>query len=139
MLHVGMNIEDKAQLFSEAQRVLKPGGRFGIYDIMREGEGELSFPVPWAATSATSFVEGAAVYKRLLEAAGFTIEKERSRREFAVEFFQRLRAEAAEREGPPPLGLHIVMGASAPQKIANMIDNLQRGLIAPREIVARKS
>jgi hypothetical protein len=28
------------------------------------------------------------------------------------------------------------MGPTAPQKVANMIDNLQRGLIAPTEIVS---
>ncbi|MBV5325011.1 MAG: class I SAM-dependent methyltransferase, partial [Rhodospirillaceae bacterium] len=28
LIHVGMNIEDKASLFAEARRVLKPGGRF---------------------------------------------------------------------------------------------------------------
>ena len=29
------------------------------------------------------------------------------------------------------------MGATAPQKAANMMDNLARGLIAPTEIIAR--
>ena len=31
-----MNIADKAQLFAEVRRVLKPGGVFGVYDVMRE-------------------------------------------------------------------------------------------------------
>jgi hypothetical protein len=48
-----------------------------------------------------------------------------------------MQARAAATGGPPPLGLHILMGASAPQKVANMIDNLERGLIAPTEIVSR--
>jgi hypothetical protein len=118
--------------------VLKPGGNFAIYDAMREsGEGELSFPVPWATSPEASFVESAATYRRLLEGAGFAVEKERSRREFATEFFRQMRARAAETGGLPPLGLHILMGASAPQKVANMIDNLERGLIAPTEIVSR--
>lgn len=138
MLHVGMNIEDKAGLFAGVRRVLKPGDVFGIYDVMRQdGEGELGFPVPWASSPETSFVESAATYRRLLESAGFAVRKERSRRGFAIDFFRRMRAQAARSGGPPPLGLHVLMGASAPQKAANMIDNLERGLIAPTEIVAQ--
>ncbi len=138
MLHVGMNIEDKARLFAGVRRVLRPGGFFGIYDVMREGSGgDLTFPVPWALSPGTSFVGSAADYRRLLEGAGFAVEKERSRRGFAIEFFRDMRAQAAQRGGPPPLGLHLLMGASAPQKAANMMDNLERGLIAPTEIIAR--
>ena len=105
---------------------------------MREsGEGGLSFPVPWASSPDTSFVESPLAYRRLLEDAGFAVQKERSRREFAVEFFREMRGCAAQGGGPPPLGLHILMGTSAPQKVANMIDNLERGLIAPTEIISR--
>lgn len=138
MLHVGMNIRDKARLFAEVRHALKPGGVFGIYDVMSEnGEGDLSFPLPWASSPDTSFVESAVTYRSLLESAGFAVQKERSRRGFAVEFFHQLRAGAEQGGGPPPLGLHILMGASAPHKIANMIDNLERGLIAPTEIISR--
>jgi ubiquinone/menaquinone biosynthesis C-methylase UbiE len=139
MLHVGMNIEDKGTVFGEARRVLKPDGVFGIYDVMREGDGDLDFPVPWAATAESSFVSSASVYRQLLEAAGFAVRKERSRREFALEFFRQLRARTATADGPPPLGLHILMGTTTPQKVANMIDNLRRGLIAPTEIVCTAS
>ena len=138
MLHVGMNIEDKGKLFGEARRVLKLGGIFGIYDVMREGgESDLRFPVPWAASAETSFIESAATYQQLLEGADFSVQSVRSRREFAIEFFNHMRARAAQSGGPPALGLHILMGASAPQKVGNMIDNLERGLIAPTEIICR--
>ena len=137
MIHVGMNIEDKAQLFAEVRRVLAPGGVFGIYDVMRDRDGALTFPVPWASSAETSFVATAADYRRLLAAAGFEISKERSRRDFASAFFQRIRDQAA-RSGRPRF-LHILMGVDAPQKIANMIGNLERGLIAPAEIVCRSS
>jgi ubiquinone/menaquinone biosynthesis C-methylase UbiE len=138
MLHVGMNVQDKGKLFAEVRQVLKPGGIFGIYDVMREsGQGNLSFPVPWASSPETSFVENAVSYRSLLESAGFAVQKERGRREFAIEFFRQMRARAAQGAGPPPLGLHLLMGRSAPQKVANMIDNLERGLIAPTEIISR--
>jgi ubiquinone/menaquinone biosynthesis C-methylase UbiE len=138
MLHVGMNIADKAALFAEVRRVLRPGGVFAVYDVMRESDrGNLRFPVPWASDPATSFLETPAAYRRLLEAAGFEVRAERNRRDFAIAFFRRLREETARRGGPSPLGLHIVMGATAAQKIANMADALERGAIAPTEIVCR--
>ena len=138
MLHVGMNVEDKATLFREVWRVLKPGGVFGIYDVMREGDGDFNFPVPWATTADTSFVVRATSYRRLLEVAGFTVRKQRNRREFTIQFFDRMRERAAQSGGPPPLGLHILMGATTPEKVANMIGNLERGLLGPTEIICRK-
>jgi SAM-dependent methyltransferase len=139
MLHVGMNIENKARLFAEVRRVLNRGGVFGIYDVMLEdGQEELRFPVPWASEPETSFVENAATYRRLLEEAGFAVGEERSRRGFAIEFFREMRARA-QGGAPPPLGLHLLMGPSAPQKTANMLDNLERGVIAPTEVIGRAS
>jgi SAM-dependent methyltransferase len=139
MLHVGMNIRDKAALFAEVRRVMKLDGTFAIYDVMRETESEeLAFPVPWALRPDISFVDSAATYRSLLERSGFVVQAERSRRDFAIDFFRQMRARAAESGGPPPpLGLHILMGASAPQKVANMINNLEAGLIAPTELISR--
>ncbi len=37
----------------------------------------------------------------------------------------------------PPPGLYTPMGRTTPQKIANTIDNLERGLISPTELIAR--
>jgi ubiquinone/menaquinone biosynthesis C-methylase UbiE len=136
MLHVGMNIAEKAVLFAEIRRVLRPRSIFGIYDVMREAEGELTFPVPWAATVEMSFVDRAGTYRRLLQSCGFAIEEERSRRDFAIGFFRKMREQVAQ-SGPPPLGLHILMGPTAQQKVTNMIANLERGLIAPTEIICR--
>ena len=136
MLHVGMNIADKEKVFAEVRRVLKPGGVFGIYDIMRENDGEFSYPVPWSAAPETNFIDAAATYKKLLASAGFAVSRERSRRDFAIEFFRQMRERMAQ-SGPSPLGLQIVMGATAPQKVANMVSMLDRGVISPTEIISR--
>jgi len=56
MIHVGMNIADKAGVFREVRRVLKPSGMFVIFDILRAGDGEIVYPVPWALREETSFV-----------------------------------------------------------------------------------
>ena len=121
MLHVGMNIDDKHRLCAEVYRVLRPGAFFGFYDVMRTGEGELEYPVPWAATPETSAVHSVDDYREALRAADFAIMAERNRRDFALEFFAKLKASTTGASGPAPLGLHILMGDTAPRKIANMV------------------
>ena len=136
MFHVGMNIEDKSRLFAEVRRVLAPSGLFGIYDVMRLAAGELSYPVPWASGPESSFVADAATYQRLLAAAGFEVLKQRDRRDFALEVFGLMRTRGAA-GGPGPLGLHLVMGANAGQKVKNMIADISAGLITPTELICR--
>lgn len=74
MVHVGMNIDDKAAVYAEVARVLAPDGRFAIYDQLTTGKGEPTFPVPWADDARTSFLETEDDYRRHLEVAGFTVE-----------------------------------------------------------------
>ena len=64
---------------------------------------------------------------------------ERSRRDFALAFFNQIRARTAAAGGPPPLGLHILMVRNIPEKVQNMIENVSSGRIAPVEMIARKS
>lgn len=134
MLHVGMNIADKAAAFREVRRVLVDGGSFGVYDIMRTGSGEISYPVPWAAGPATSFLAQPQRYRDLLAEAGLLVEAERDRREFGINFLRGMLTKIAE-SGPPPLGLHLVMGKDAAVKIANLVDSLERGVLAPIELI----
>jgi len=136
MFHVGMNIKDKAKLFGEVRRVLTPSGAFGIYDVMRLAAGDLHYPVPWTSSAEVSFVEDAARYRALLTAAGFEVTKERDRRAFALEVFAQMKARGTA-GAPAPLGLHIVMGASAGQKVKNMMGDIGAGLIAPTELICR--
>jgi ubiquinone/menaquinone biosynthesis C-methylase UbiE len=134
LLHVGMNIEDKARLFSEVRRVVRPGGWFAVYDVMRVGAGEIDYPVPWASDAEASFVAEPQTYRRLLVEAGFRVEHERDRREFGIESFSRMPTSPT--EGPPPLGPHIVIGHDFAAKVANLVEAMQRGLLAPTEMIS---
>ena len=138
MLHVAMNIDDKAKLCSEVSRVLRSKALFGIYDVMRVGDGDLTYPVPWATTATSSAIAKPAQYREALQAAGFSVVAERNRRDFALASFDQLRAKTAAAGGPPPLGLHILMGRNTPDKVQNMIQNISYGRIAPVELLARK-
>jgi len=104
--------------------------------VIRVAAGELSYPVPWASGTESSFVAEAASYRRLLVAEGFEVLKQRDCRDFALEVLAQMKARGAA-GGPAPLGLHIVMGASAAQKVRNMIGDISSGLIAPIELICR--
>ncbi len=135
-VHVAMNIADKATLFSETRRVLKRGTRFGVYDIMQVAAGDLPYPMPWAATIESSFVEPPATYRALLEAAGFVIESETDRGDMARDLGRQM-SERAARDGPPPLSLHTLMGPATPERLGNVMKTLQARIIAPVEMIAR--
>lgn len=137
MIHVGMNTADKAALAAEAARVLKPGGVFGIYDVMAISDEPITYPVPWASTAEHSALGTPQAYRDALTGAGFRIESETDRTEFAQAFFARMAELRANADGPPPLGIHLVMGPDAPTKMRNMIANIANGLIAPIEMVAQ--
>ncbi|MGA9690062.1 MAG: class I SAM-dependent methyltransferase [Pseudonocardiaceae bacterium] len=135
MLHVGMNIADKAALFTEIRRVLVAGGALGIYDLMRVGPGEVSYPEPWAATSATSFLAEPRRYRELLAQAGLPVQAERDRRGFGIDVLHEMQDRVAQ-DGPPALGLHLVMAPDPAVKIANMLDSLERAVLAPTEMIS---
>ena len=135
-IHAAMHIPDKAGVFAEARRVLKPDTRFGVYDIMRAGAGEIPYPMLWAATAETSFVETPETYRRLLEAAGFAILSERDRSDFVHTVVREMR-ESVARDGPPEIDLHAVIRPERAERFANAMRALDAAIIAPVEIIAR--
>ncbi|ANT63736.1 hypothetical protein AYJ57_25015 (plasmid) [Salipiger sp. CCB-MM3] len=137
MIHVGMNIADKVGLARETKRVLKPGGVFAIYDVMQVGEGTMDYPTPWASSAAQSALASPETYEAALKTVGFEVTDRIDRTEFAKQFFADLAAAQARAGGPPPLGLHLVMGDDTALKVQHMVRNIQGGLIAPIEMHAR--
>lgn len=139
MIHVGMNIAEKAALFRSVRQVLRSSALFGVYDVMRVSDGDVGYPVPWADNESLSTMGTPQAYEEALRTAGFEIVTVNDRRDYALDFFEAMRSKAAADSTPPPLGLHVLMAASTPVKVKNMIDNLMAGLIAPVEIIARKA
>ncbi|HTQ61251.1 MAG TPA: methyltransferase domain-containing protein [Candidatus Solibacter sp.] len=137
MIHVGMNLADKGGAFREVGRVLKPGARFTIFDLVRAKEGALRFPLPWATGEETSFVAEAKEYRRALESAGFEVVTEKSHLPFAIEFTSRMAARIRE-SGPPALGLHILMGEKTGMMLKNVLDGMVEGVLDVMEIVGKK-
>lgn len=137
MIHVGMNIADKVGIAQEAKRVLKPGGVFAIYDVMQVGEGHMDYPAPWASSSDQSALAPPETYEAALTSVGFELIDRIDRTAFAKQFFADLAAAQSRVDGPPPLGLHLIMGDDTALKVKHMVRNIEGGLIAPIEIHAR--
>ena len=122
-VHVAMNIADKAALYAEAFRVIQPGGRFVVYDVLQGEGGEVRYPVPWANDPSTSFLATVDDMRELLPAAGFTILDEVDSSDDSLLWFREVRARI-ERDGPPPVTFAAFLGASFGQMAANQVVNL---------------
>lgn len=130
MFHVGMNLPDKVAVFTEVRRVLRPGGRFAIYDIMRTADGDLTFPVPWSSVPETSHLATAGGYADALSAAGFVASQPVDRRALVISVLERTAA------NPPSVNLGHLMGPSFPEMIGNLVAAFRSGVVSPIQIVA---
>lgn len=137
-IHTAMNVRDKKRMYEEAFRVLAPGGRFGVYDVMAgPGGGAPVFPLPWAASAEKSFLETPETVKTLLEEAGFEILESADMGAFAAESLARLAA-LQEKSAPDAPGLHLVMGDGWETRLANLRQNIREGLCRPWLFVCRR-
>jgi MPBQ/MSBQ methyltransferase len=121
--HVQMNIADKHAFYAESARVLKPGGRFLFHDVFLGGGADPIYPVPWAENAALSFLATEAEARIAIEGAGLDIESWDVRTAESAAFFEKTLAWIAE-NGVPPLGIHLLMGKTAPEKLRNFTRNL---------------
>src|SRR6056297_103523 len=126
MDHVQMNIPDKGQYISEFARVLKPSGKIALHEVFKGKAGEPYMPVPWSGDEATSFIIHADELKAQLTERYFSLIEWRDVTEISNQWFQKMRAKRRA-NGPSPLGVHLLMGPNAEEKIANMGRSLADG------------
>lgn len=136
--HVAMNIDSRETFYAELARVLRRGAQLCIFDVMQGPTAGMHYPVPWAESSATSFLRTRRQTATLLARAGFDILIEEDLREFAIGFFREMFAQGAQRPSPPPLGLHLLTGANTGEKFANYLKALEGHQIEPVMVVASR-
>ena len=107
-----MNISDKRGVFREAFRVLRPGGSLALSLAGAGSAGEPRYPLPWATTTATSFLATPDEIRGDLLAAGFQIVFVRDTSAALAEALPPI-LNQLQTGGLPPLGEHIVSGENA--------------------------
>ncbi len=127
--HVQMNIEFKWRFYRQLARVLVPGGRVAFHEICSGRGGDLHFPVPWAGDPSLSYLVTAQDLRELLEICGFRTCHWIDVTEPSLGWFRAM-GQPVWRNGPPPLDTHLLMGADAERKVANLVRNLEEGRVS---------
>ena len=70
MQNVGMNIADKRKLYTEIARVLVPGGRYVLQEMVSGTAPLADFPLPWASNPGENFLVSADEMRKLLGECG---------------------------------------------------------------------
>ena len=136
-MNVSMNIADKAALYREVRRVLKPGAWFVLAEIAQGLAGAPTYPTPWAKTAETSFLATPEETRAALAAAGFAIVKARDTAAAAAAYTARARAMIARGEKAPFHAVYLIHGDLAREMAANGARDLAAGKIVPIEILCR--
>lgn len=134
--YVLMNVPDEAAFFREAARVLKAGAACAVSRLCLGPGGPPHYPAPWAMTAETSFMSTPDETRERMEQAGFEILSMRDMTAESLAHHQRMR-ERIERDGPPVLGPHVVIGEGARERLRNAARSVEEGRTVPIEIVGR--
>lgn len=127
--HVSMNVSDKVRLYGEALRVLRAGGRLAIHEVTAGAVAPIHLPVPWARQGEASFLRPQAELRALLRGLGYgeLVWAEETGR--ALAWFAARLAQRGAALGPPPLGVHLLLGADFAEMFANVARNLREGRV----------
>lgn len=132
--HAVMNIRDRDALWREAYRVVKPGGRLVLHDVLR-GEGpEPDFPLPWARDRSVSFLQRVKETQDSLAAAGFEQQAWRQAPSEMAGMFRSIALGAANQS----LSLKLILGPDFPERLSNFFAAFEDGRLLIAQGVFRK-
>lgn len=129
--HTLMNIKNKAALYRQVYRVLKPGGLLALYEILSGSAVPIYYPVQWASDAGTNFLVPQDRFQRELSAAGFELKTWQEMTDQCRQWFQILATKMAKRPkgAAPPLGLNLIIGSTTAEKARNTLRNLAQDRI----------
>lgn len=137
-MNVSMNIADKGALYRELRRVLKPGAWLVLSELARGAGPEPEYPLPWAATPATSFLSTPEDTRRGLEAAGFEVVECLDHTAKNEAYAAKARATLKGGGKHPHRAIPLIHGDNARAVMTNSSRGVSEGRLIPIEVFARR-
>jgi ubiquinone/menaquinone biosynthesis C-methylase UbiE len=123
-IHVSMNIARKDRVYAEAKRVLRPGARFAVYEVLQGEGGDVLFPVPWAREPSISHLVTPNEMQSLLMNAGFKMVDVQDSTEEGQRWFEAMSARIAQ-GAVPAVTFQAFLGNDFPEMARNQVINLR--------------
>jgi ubiquinone/menaquinone biosynthesis C-methylase UbiE len=134
--HSSMNIADKERLYVEIRRVLRPGGRLAMHEILAGEVSPIHLPVPWARDPSLSHLRPPEEVRAILKDIGFEELAWTDETTSALRWQQKRLA--ATPTTTPPLGIHLVFGNDFGEMLHNQLRNLEEGRISIAQAVLKR-
>jgi SAM-dependent methyltransferase len=131
--HVAMNIDNRAQLYFEFARLLRPGGQLAIYDVLKANEETIDYPVPWSFDGQDSFLTTEEETISLISRSGFTLLKNENVTQQAIDWLAMGRTKAA---AVPALS--DIMGPGFKAAALNLAGQLKAGKLSVAQMLFKR-
>lgn len=135
--HVQMNVPNKQKFYSEINRVLKPNGFFLYYDILKNNDERVKYPMPWATSEDHSFLFKNSEMDDIVTKLGLTKVSSKDQTRAGIEFFEGMLSKIKE-FGPPKIGLNVLMGETTKPKLLNLLEHFKNGSLILESGVYKK-